>query len=128
MLIVVLCLSLWSLARALLLWWILDIPIVMTSIISLLVLLGSFIYIGYILWFGGISFLLLILIIAVTWFVFNDVHDVYAIVFRPLLLLVVIVVGVDSVCVEVADVLGLTVQLIVVAKVSIIINDFNLFL
>lgn len=44
------------------------------------------------------------------------------------MLLVVIVVGVDSVCVEVADVLGLTVQLIVVAKVSIIINDFNLFL
>ena len=39
-----------------------------------------------------------------------------------------IVVRMNSVCVEIANVLGLTVQLIVVIEVSIIINDFNLFL
>ena len=39
-----------------------------------------------------------------------------------------VVVRMNSVCVEIANVLGLIIQLIVVIEVSIIINDFNLFL
>ena len=101
----------------------------MTSIISLLILLCSFIYIGYILWFGGISFLLLILIIAISRFVFDDINYVNTIGFRPLLLLVmVVVVRMNSIGVKIANVLRLTVQLIVVVEVSIIINDFNFLL
>jgi len=68
------------------------------------------------------------LIIAISRFIFNDINNVNTIIFRPLLLLVMVVVRMNSVCVEIANVLGLIIQLIVVIEVSIIINDFNLFL
>jgi len=130
MLVVVLCLPLWSLAGALLLRWILgNIPVIVTSIIPL-VLLGI-ISVGNILRFWGISLLLLILITGITWLGLDDVNDVDVIVLRyPLLLLVLVIIRMNSIGIEISYILCLVVDLIRLVEFTrtVIIDDFNLFL
>ena len=117
-------LALWPLIGALLLRWVLINISIVAPITSLL--LSWFVHIGDILWFGRVPFLLL-LIVGISRFIFNDINDINIITFRSSLLLIVIVIGMNCICIEIANVLCLSIQLIVVIEIAIVINNFDLF-
>ena len=142
----VLCLTLCSssssrwVARALLLRWIGYYVSIMTAIISLMLLVGvivllllliilssSIISIRYILRLRRISLLLIIIGIGILLILYH-IHDVYIVFRSSICLLVMIIIRMSCICIKVANILSLTVQLIAMIELSIIINDLDFLL
>ena len=65
----------------------------------------------------------MLLIVGISRFIFNDINDINVITFRSSLLLIVIVVGLNCICIEITNVLCLSIQLIIVLLVRQAFNN-----